>query len=121
MSKKRSVAKSFGFAFEGLKEAFRKEPNFRVHILLAILAVVLALYLGFSYTEWIILLATIAIVIVSELINTAVESLVDLVSPEIKDEAKVAKDVLAAAVFVSALLAIAVGAFLFLPKLIRLG
>lgn len=120
MSKKRSLAKSFHFAFQGLGEAFRKEPNFRVHILSALVAFGAAFYLSFNLFEWIILAFTVCLVIIAELMNTAVESLVDIVSPEIKQEAKLAKDVLAAAVFVSALLSLLVGGLLFVPKIIPL-
>lgn len=120
MSKKRSLAKSFAFAFEGIREAFKREPNFRTHILIAIVASGIAIYLNFTVIEWIILFFTVATVIVAELINTAVESLVDLVSPDIRQEAKLAKDVLAAAVFVTALLAVVIGLLLFVPKIILL-
>lgn len=120
MSKNRSLSKSFAFAFEGIRQAFKREPNFRIHVLLALVASGAAFYLNFSAIEWIILLFTVATVIIAELINTAVESLVDLVSPDIREEAKLAKDVLAAAVFVSALLAVIVGVLLFLPKLMQL-
>jgi diacylglycerol kinase len=113
MSKKRSLPKSFGFAFEGLKLAFKQEPNFRIHIIAAFLITAAGIFFNISILEWVILTFTISFVIIAELINTAVESLVDIVSPEIKNEAKIAKDVLAAAVFVTALLAIVVGLLLF--------
>lgn len=120
MSKKRSLTKSFSFAFAGIKQAFREEPNFRIHVIIALIAVGMAIYLNFTLIEWVILFFTVATVIVAELINTAVESLVDIVSPDVQPEAKIAKDVLAAAVFVTALLAIVVGFLLFLPKIILL-
>jgi diacylglycerol kinase len=118
MSRKRSLKKSFSFAFDGIKQALQNEPNFRIHIFLAILTVALAYYLNFSINEWLILMFTIAFVIVAELINTAIESLVDIVSPDIRKEAKLAKDVLAASVLIAAILAIVIGMILFLPKLI---
>lgn len=118
MSKKRSLAKSFGYAIEGFIEALKEEPNFRIHTFLAIVAVILAYNLSFTLKEWAILAITISFVLVTELFNTVAEAMVDLVSPEIKDKAKLAKDVSAAAVLITALLAIGVFLLLFLPKLI---
>ena len=117
MGSERSLLKSFSFAFEGLKEALREEPNFRIHILIGASALILASFLGFSPTEWIILIFTIIFVLVLELINTAVEEAVNLISKEVSKEAKVAKDVMAAAVLLGALLAVVVGLTLFLPKI----
>lgn len=117
MSKTHPTLMSFGYAFSGLKAALKKEPNIGIHLIIASLAIILAFFFNFNPTEWIILAFTIAFVLILELINTALESLVNMVSPEIKEEAKVAKDVSAAAVFISALLSLVVGAFLFLPKI----
>lgn len=116
MSKTHPTLTSFGYAFSGLKTALKDEPNIRIHFIIALLAVVLAFFLKFNSLEWIILVFTIALVLIIELINTSLESLVDMVSPEIKDEARVAKNVSAAAVLVAALLSVIVAGFLFLPK-----
>ena len=117
MSKTHPALMSFGYAFSGLKAALKNEPNIRIHLLLALLAIILAFFLNFNPTEWIILAFTIAFVLILELINTTLETLVNMVSPEIKDEAKVAKDVSAAAVLIGALLSVVVAGFLFLPKI----
>jgi len=117
VSKTHSTLLSFGYAFSGIKTALRNEPNIRIHLVLALLAGVLAFFLNFSPTEWIILAFTIAFVLILELINTTLETIVDIVSPELNEQAKLAKDVSAAAVFISALLAVIIGAFLYLPKL----
>lgn len=120
MSRTHSLAESFGYAFSGLKLAVKKEPNFRIHLIVATVAFILAYYLKFSLFEWLTVILVSTIVIVVELVNTVLESLVNLVSPQIKDEAKIAKDVAAAAVFVSAVSSVVIGAFLYLPKLILL-
>jgi diacylglycerol kinase len=120
MSKTHSTVKSFSYAFNGIKHAFRNEPNFRIHILMGLLAVIFAIILKFSTLEMAILTITIFLVIGLEMVNTALEAVVDLVSPEIRDMAKVAKDVTAGAVFFSALLAISIALLLFLPKIIIL-
>ena len=120
MSLAHSIPKSFSYAIQGLKKALTEEPNFRVHVVLGTFACILAVILGFSALEWLILTVTIFFVLVLELINTTLENIVDLVSPEITGEAKVAKDVAASAVFLSAVFSILVGLGLFLPKIIAL-
>ena len=120
MSLRHSIPKSFSYAFQGLKRAITEEPNFRIHVVLGTSACLLALALGFSPLEWLILTVTIFFVLVLELINTSLENIVDLVSPEIQGEAKIAKDVSASAVFLSAIFSILVGLALFLPKIMAL-
>lgn len=115
-----AAIKSFKYASDGVRQAFKQEPNFRAHIVIAILALAVALFLGLSPLEWAILLLTIVFVIALELLNTAVEELIDIVSPHIDPRAKVAKDVAAAAVLLSAIVACIIGAILFLPKILAL-
>lgn len=117
MSKTHPTLMSFDYAFSGLRTALKKEPNIRIHLIIALLAIILAFFLNFNSVEWIILAFTIAFVLILELINTTLESLINMVSPEIKEEARIAKDVSAAAVLISAILSVIVGAFLFLPKI----
>jgi len=111
------IIKSFKYALTGIKEAFKSEKNMKVHFALAFLAIILAIILNLSPAEWAILILTIGLVLILELVNTSLEKIVDLVSPEIKEEARIAKDVAAAGVLVSAVVAILVGSFLFLPKI----
>lgn len=114
------ITRSFKFAFAGIKEALENEPNLKIHFLLAFLAFLLAYLLKFSSVEWAILALTIGLVLVLELVNTSLEAIVDLVSPEVKEKARVAKDVAAAGVLISAIVATLIGAFLFLPKILDL-
>jgi len=111
------IIKSFKYALTGVKEAFKSEKNMKAHLALAFLAIILAIILNLSPAEWAILILTIGLVLILELVNTSLEKIVDLVSPEIKEEARIAKDVAAAGVLVSAVVAILVGSFLFLPKI----
>ncbi len=120
MSRKYPITKSFRFALSGLKSAFTKEPNFRIHVITAILALGAAYFLGLNSIEWLILSITIFLVIIFELLNTMLEAMVNLVSPELNAEAKIAKDVSAAAVLVSAIFSVIVGIVLFAPKLLLL-
>jgi diacylglycerol kinase len=120
MSKTHSSFSSFSYAFSGIKLALKNEPNLRIHLVIAAIVAVAAYFLQFSRIEWIVLLFTIAFVLILELINTTLEAIVDIISPQRRPGAKLAKDVSAAAVLISALLSLAIGAFLFLPKILPL-
>jgi len=118
--KNHSIIGSFKFAFNGVREAFKEEPNLRVHFAFALLAIILGWFLHLSPTEWIVLFITITLVVAMEFINTVFENIVDLVSPGIAEKAKIAKDVSAACVLLVSTLAVAVGLVLFLPKIIAM-
>ncbi len=118
MSRFKTIPQSLGYAYWGLKTAVKNEPNFRVHLTIGTAAIILAWLLGFSTIEWLILIFTVSFVLILELFNTALEAIVNLVSPQIKPHAKIAKDVSAAAVLLAAMTAIIVGLILFLPKLL---
>lgn len=113
-----SLFKSFGFALAGIREAFTQGRNFRIQVLLGVTALLFGLVIKLSPIEWAILALTIASVLILELINTSLESIVNMVSPEIRDEARIAKDVAAASVLTASITAIIIGALLFLPKII---
>lgn len=120
MSKIRSLPKSFGYAWQGILTALRREPNFSIHVAIGTTATILAAALKFSPGEWLLLVFTISFVLILELFNTAIEAIVNLVSPEIKPQAKIAKDVSAAAVLIAAFVSILTGFALFLPKILFL-
>lgn len=110
-------AKSFKYAFNGLKLFFINEHNGRIHLFAAIVAIALSFCLRLSAYEWIAVLLVIAMVIIAEIINSAIEKLADVVSPEYHPKIKTVKDLAAAGVLVAAFLAVAVGLIIFLPKL----
>jgi len=112
------IIRSFTFAISGVKEAFTREPNLRIHAALAAVALILATLLSFSVYEWALLIFTIFFVFILEFVNSALEAVVDLVSPELREEARVAKDISAACVLLAAVMALGVGAVLFLPKIL---
>ncbi|MBU2036174.1 diacylglycerol kinase family protein [Patescibacteria group bacterium] len=120
MSKLHSTQKSFKYAFEGLKLTFKNEPNFRIQLILALLSTFLGIILKISQIEWLILITVIFLVLLLELINSSLEALVNLVSPEINEKAKIAKDTAAGAVLVASILSLIIGIALFLPKIITL-
>ncbi|MFC4103964.1 diacylglycerol kinase [Paenibacillus xanthanilyticus] len=106
-----------GFAVEGLRYATRTQRHMRFHWIASTLAVAAGLWLGLSGVEWAVLALLIAAVLAAELLNTAVECVVDLASPQQHPLAKAAKDTAAAAVLVIAAAAVVIGAILFLPHL----
>jgi diacylglycerol kinase len=117
----RRIVRSFGYAFEGIAILLRTQPNFWVHVLAACAALGLGLWLRLGATELAIIVLTSALVLVVESINTALEAMCDLVSPEHHPLVKRAKDVSAAAVLIAAVAAVAVAALLFGPRLAALG
>ena len=110
--------KSFVYSFNGLGYTFKTQLNFRVHCFATIMVVVLGLYTQLNLAEWLWITAAIAIVIILELINTAIEILVDLVSPQQNPKAGAIKDVASAAVLVGGLMALIIGLIIFVPKFI---
>jgi len=108
---------SFRYALSGLVHLAGTQPNVWVQLALGAGAVAMGLWLRLTRAEWGVLTLTITIVLSLEAINTAIESAVDLASPELHPKAKIAKDVAAAAVLIGALGAIAVGLILFGPRL----
>ncbi len=106
---------SFRHAGAGFAHALRSERNMRIHIAAAAGAAVFAWLLDFSRLDWLVLLIAISIVVTAELLNTAIERMVDLVSPNFHPLAKAAKDIAAAAVGFAALTAVIIGIFLYYP------
>lgn len=114
----RRFANSFSYAFDGLKYAFKYEQNLVVHIIATILVVIMGTIFHISAFEWALCILAIGLVIATELINTSIEAIVDLVSPEYSNLAKIAKDTAAAAVLVFAVAAIILALIIFSPKII---
>jgi len=108
---------SFKYPIKGLQYAYRNEQNLAVDVGIALLVVIAGFIFRVSVVEWALLALTIGLVISCELINTAIEAVVDLVTEEYHPLAKVAKDTSAAAVFIFAIVAAVVGIIIFGPKL----
>lgn len=116
----RRIVDSFNFAIEGLTEAIRNEKHMKVHILLAIIVVILAILTNAAKSEILIISVSVSFVMITELINTSVEALVDLISPKRHPLAKLAKDVAAGAVLIAAINALCVGYLIFYDKLLNI-
>ena len=112
--------KSFVNSFNGLKYAYLHEQSLLLHALLVIIVLISGFYFQISKMQWAILLIVLAMIMITELINTAIEATVDLVTDEYHELAKIAKDCGSAAAFVSSMLAVGLYAYVFLPKIIGL-
>ncbi len=109
--------KSFEYAFKGIATLFTTQPNAQIHLLAIIVIVSMGIYLRLAPWEWCAITICIAMVLVSEAINTAIEFLIDLVSPDYHPLAGKAKDVAAAAVLMSVIICGIVWGIIYIPKL----
>lgn len=120
MLKQHSVAESINFALSGIYHAFRDNRNVRIHFAIAALVIITGIFLGVSRLELIILLVMIILVMSSEMINTSIEEMTNLITSEHRREAEIAKDVAAGTVLVTSIGAAIVGVIIFLPYVLRL-
>ncbi len=111
---------SFVYAFNGLIYAVRTQRNARIHLLIALLAIGMGLWLGISPIEWGLVFVAITGVFIAEMFNTVAEACVDLATQKYHPLAKVAKDVAAGTVLLNAILSIIIGLFVFGPHLFPL-
>lgn len=109
--------KSFGYAFSGVAHGFRSQFNFRFHLAALLLVSLAGWYFQLSAGEWLWIVVAATMVLMAELFNTALEVLVDLVSPEIHPKAKIIKDVAAGAVLIASIGAVIIGLIIFIPRL----
>ena len=116
----RKLVRSFGYAFKGIGYAATTQLNFRIHLVAMLLAVFMGFALNISINEWYWIMLCITLVLVVELLNTAIETLTNLVSPTYNEKAGHVKDVAAAAVVITAVFALITGLIIFLPKLLML-
>ena len=111
--KLRKWLRSFRFAYEGILYTLRSQKNMKFHFAASFLVFLLALYFELAKTELLFVLLAVTLILVTELINTAIEKTVDLAMPEQHPLAKIAKDVAAAAVLVASVFACIVGFIIF--------
>lgn len=114
------LIRSFVFAFAGIAALLRTQRNAQVHLLITTVVIVGGVVFGVSVVEWLILILSITLVLALESLNTALEALVDLLSPQYHPLAKKAKDVAAGAVLIGAIGAAIIGCIVFLPRIFDL-
>ena len=111
------IVRSFRFAFAGLGYLLRTQRNARIHVLIGAMACALAAWLRVSRVEWAVLVFTIALVLILEGLNTAIEAAIDLACPHVHPLARAAKDLAAGMVLVAAMASVAVGLLILGPPL----
>ena len=114
------LRKSFGYAFKGIDDVIKHEPNMKINVVVAILVVIMAFILKVSIIEWIILVLLIGAVLAAETINTTIENLVDMYTKEYDEKAKIVKDTAAGTVLILAITSAIIGLIIFIPKIIYL-
>lgn len=112
-----SRLRSFGYAWAGLRQAFKAEPNFRIHVCGSLMAISLGLFFKISMLEWLMVLVACGMVWTAELFNSVIEKMLDYLAPERHEKIRNIKDMSAAAVFIAAVVAFLIGILIFLPKI----
>ncbi len=119
MNRLKQFSKSLSFAFRGLKYVIRNEKNFQNELAIGILVVFAMIYFHITRAEMIVLTIIIMAVLIMELVNTILERVVDILKPRVHPYARLIKDLMAASVLLTSILAIIVGLIIFLPYLLK--
>lgn len=115
----KSLIKSFGYALEGLSHAIKQNRNLKIHFTIALIVIFVSMFFHVTPLEMGILGVMILLVIASEMINTAIEEIVNLITNEHKKEAKIAKDVAAGMVLISSVGSVIIGVLIFVPYILK--
>lgn len=107
----------FSFAWNGIVEIVKTERNFQIHLIATLLVVASGFLVHLSLLEWVVIILVIGLVLVTELLNSAIEKTLDYIRPEIHPAAKIIKDVAAGAVLIAAISAVIIGLLIFIPKI----
>lgn len=113
------LSKSFIYAFRGLIKTFREEQNLKIQFIAGMLVIIFGWYFKIKSFEWIALILVIGLVILMEIINSAVERITDVLKPRINNYVKEIKDIMAAAVMLSSFIAIIIGIIIFFPYFLK--
>ncbi|HEX9676105.1 MAG TPA: diacylglycerol kinase family protein [Anaerolineales bacterium] len=114
-----ALLRSFGYAYSGIAYLLRSQQNARIHAAITLVVIGLGIWLRLTGPQWAVLVLAMGLVWSAETVNTALENLVDLASPQVDPAAKSVKDLAAAAVLLAAIAAAAVGVLVMGPALIR--
>ena len=116
----KKLFKSFGYAIKGMFSAAKYQQNLRIHLVAILVVTASGIFLGLSAIEWSLIALCIGMVISAEVMNTAIEELVDLISPEFNKQAGRVKDLAAGAVLITAIVATVVAIYIFGNKIFNL-
>lgn len=115
MIKLTRLIKSFKYAFKGFLKVFIEEQNLQIHLFVGLMVVVFGFFLKISYIEWVLLILVIGLVILTEIINSVIERICDVLKPRIDSYVKEIKDIAAAIVMLASIIAVLVGVIIFYP------
>ncbi|MBM7569630.1 diacylglycerol kinase family protein [Aquibacillus albus] len=110
----------FEHAINGVKEAIKSERNLKIQMVISVIVTIMGIILHITPVEWAIIIITIGLVLSFEIMNTAIEKVMDYLAPEFNSSVGLIKDISAGAVFIAACTSVIVGSIIFLPKLFRL-
>lgn len=116
----KKLFQSFGFAIKGMFLVLKEQQNMRIHLVAVVVVTVAGVFVGLTALEWSVIVLTIGIVMVAEMMNTAIETLVDLVSPEHNEKAGKIKDIAAGGVLLATIIAMVVAIYIFGNKIFNL-
>ena len=114
------IINSFKYAFNGLIDTYKTEQSVWIYIPVSLLVILMGFYFKINTVEWLVIVLVLGVILSLELINTALESVVDLVTDKYHPLAKKAKDTVSAAVLVFAVASVIIGLIIFIPKIILL-
>lgn len=116
----KKLINSFKYAIQGIISCFKTEQNMKIHLIIMLFVIIVGFILNLSKLEWIICIILFGVVISFEIINTAIEKTVDMITTEISPKAKIVKDISAGGVLVATISAIIIGLMIFVPKIMEL-
>ena len=117
MIRAKRLLKSFTYAFRGLGKTLKEEQNLQIQSIAGLVVIILGWYFRIEVEEWLILILVIGLVILMEIINSAIERITDVLKPRLDNYVKEIKDIMAAAVMLASVIAVTVGLIIFLPYL----
>lgn len=120
MDRIKQFTKSLSFAFRGLGYAIRNEKNFQNELAIAILVVIAMGYFQVTRAEMVVLFMVVMAVLIMELLNTIMERVVDILKPRVHPYARLIKDLMAASVLLTSILAVIIGVIIFIPYVLKL-
>ena len=118
--KKNPLYKSFGYAFDGIWTVVKKERNMKIHCLAVVVVIAAGCFFKLPLYKWCICFLLFGLILGLEMVNTAVEAVVDLVTEEKKPLAKLAKDAAAGAVLIAAIMAVVIACLMFIPEIMEI-
>jgi undecaprenol kinase len=117
-AKKHPLIRSFGFAITGIRSVVMNERNMRIHLVISLIVIVTGLWFSISMFEWLFVILAIGGMFALEMVNSAIERVVDLVTDKYHPLAKDAKDIAAGAVLLYAIVSVIIGLIIFAPKIL---